>query len=89
MALIKQISNGSSLAKRAKREATGDSAGNVLNVRKMVRFTSGGHGATVGRCNLNLIYKTNMDTRVHTGLTREKNFQQRKEKKNENPVLQK
>ena len=46
MALIKQIGNGSSSAKRAKPEAVGDSAGNVLNVRKMVRFTFGGHGAT-------------------------------------------
>ena len=33
-------------AKRVKREAAEDGAGNALNVCKMVRFTFGGHGAT-------------------------------------------
>ena len=34
-------------AKRVKPEAAGDGAGNMLDVCKMVRFTFGGHGATV------------------------------------------
>ena len=45
MALVKQIGNGSSSTKKAKREAAGDGAGDVVNVRKAVRFASGGQGA--------------------------------------------
>ena len=45
MALIRQIGNGDSSAKKAKREAAGDGAGDVVNVRKAVRFASGGQGA--------------------------------------------
>ena len=46
MALIQQIGNGGgSSAKKAKREASGDGAGDVVNVRKAVRFASGGQGA--------------------------------------------
>ena len=45
MALIRQIGSGGSSAKKAKREAAGDGAGNVVNVRKAVRFASGGQGA--------------------------------------------
>ena len=45
MALIKQIGNGGSLAKKAKWEAAGDGAGDVVNVCKAVQFTSGGQGA--------------------------------------------
>ncbi|KAN0135911.1 Ribosome biogenesis regulatory protein (RRS1) domain containing protein [Lactarius tabidus] len=48
MALLKQIGNGNSSAKKAKRDATsGDAAGagDVVNVRKAVRFASGGQGA--------------------------------------------
>jgi regulator of ribosome biosynthesis len=46
MALLKQIGNAGSSAKKAKREAaSGDGAGDVVNVRKAVRFASGGQGA--------------------------------------------
>ena len=45
MALIKHIGNGGSSAKKAKREAAGDGAGDVVNVRKAMRFASGGQGA--------------------------------------------
>ena len=45
MAFIKQIGNGGSLAKMVKREVAGDGAGDVVNVRKAVRFASGGQGA--------------------------------------------
>lgn len=47
MALIKQIGNGGSSAKKLRREAGGDGAGtgDVVNVRKAVRFASGGQGA--------------------------------------------
>ena len=50
MALMKQMGNGGSLAKGAKREAAGDGAGMVVNVRKAVRFASGGQGAAALAC---------------------------------------
>ena len=52
MALVNQIGNGaprSSSIKKAKRDGGGDGsgagAGDVVNVRKAVRFASGGQGA--------------------------------------------
>ena len=49
LALVKQIENGggSSSMKKAKRDAGGDGAGagDVVNVRKAVRFASAGKGA--------------------------------------------
>ncbi len=52
MALIKQIGNGApggSSLKKAKRDGasggSGGGAGDVVNVRKAVRFASGGQGA--------------------------------------------
>jgi regulator of ribosome biosynthesis len=48
MTLIRQIGNGGSSAKKARREAAsgdGAGAGDVVNVRKAVRFASGGQGA--------------------------------------------
>ena len=46
MALIKHIGNGGgSLAKKTIRQAVGDGAEDVVNVRKAVRFVSGDQGA--------------------------------------------
>jgi regulator of ribosome biosynthesis len=62
MALIRQIGSGGLSAKKARREAaSGDSAGagagDVVNVRKAVRFASGGQGAAA------LPHKSNSDGR--------------------------
>jgi regulator of ribosome biosynthesis len=46
LTLIKQIGNGAPSSKKAKRDGgAGGSAGDVVNVRKAVRFASGGQGA--------------------------------------------
>lgn len=47
LALINQLGNGRGSSKKTKQDAGGDGRGegNVLNVRKAVRFASGGEGA--------------------------------------------
>jgi len=47
LALIRKIESGHRSSKKVKQDAVGEGTGdgNVLNVRKAVRFASGGHGA--------------------------------------------
>jgi regulator of ribosome biosynthesis len=47
LSLIRQLGSGRGSSKKVKQDAAGDGSkdGNVLNVRKAVRFASGGEGA--------------------------------------------